>query len=239
LDDQPAGRVRLLCFAPVVAAEARFAGWRTQLPHGVELWAFDPIGQGKGGIAPANLAGIAAAAAAEVATLPILPILAFGHREGALHAFETARALQAGHKIVPERLILSGWPAPDVETVQGRPDPASDEALIERLRASGAPSEVLEHEELMAAVLARLRHALALIEEHRAETLPPLRCPATLIYGESDELAAKDDVLRWRGWLGPADALAVAAGGDFLVEREREIVAAIGAVATEVLRRAG
>jgi surfactin synthase thioesterase subunit len=93
-------RLRLLCFPPVVAAEARFAGWRSRLPHGVETCLFDPVGQGNRGTAPTDLAELAAAAAAEVAMLPTLPLLVFGHREGALHAFETARALQAGHKLV-------------------------------------------------------------------------------------------------------------------------------------------
>jgi surfactin synthase thioesterase subunit len=95
---------------------------------------------------------------------------------------------------------------------------------------------VLEHEALMAVMLARLRHALALIERHRAPAQPALRCPATLIYGDRDALASKDDVLRWRGWLDPAESLAVGAGGGLLADRETEIVAAVGAAANAVLQ---
>lgn len=237
LDDSSASGLRLLCFPPVVAAEARFAEWRGKLPYGVETWVFDTIGQGRRGTRPAALAEIGVAAAAEVAALPALPLLVFGHREGTLHAFETARALQAGHNIVPERLFLSGWASPDAEPGRARSGPVSDPALVERLRSAGTPREVLEHEELLAVVLARLRHALALIEGHRASTRPALRSPATLIYGEQDELADKQDVLRWARWLGSADPLAFAAGGDFLVEREKEIVAAVGAAATAALSR--
>lgn len=234
LNEEPGSSLRFLCFPPVVAAEARFGGWRSQLPPGIEMWIFDPVGQGGKSAPPAGLGEIAAAAAAEVAGLPALPILLLGHREGALHAFETAQALQARQGLVPERLILSGWPAPDAGDGRTRLPPAPDAALVERLRSAGTPDEVLNHEELLPVILARLRHALALIDAHRAPACPELRCPATLIYGERDPLAAGDEVRRWSAWLGPASAVAIAGEADYLIEREREVAAVAAAAAAEV-----
>ena len=233
LDDSASTRLRLLCFPPLVAAEARFADWRGRLPDGVEIGLFDPLGQGGRGAAPAGLAEMAAAAAAEIAALPKRLLLLFGHREGAVHAFETARALECGHGIVPERLFLSGWPAPDA----GRAPvpPASDAALIERLRSAGTPQEALDHSELSAVILARLRHALALIAGHRPSASPAPSGPATLVYGEREPLAGKEEMAGWGRWLGPVETLGLAGGGEFLVARETEIVAAVAAAAVEAL----
>jgi pyochelin biosynthetic protein PchC len=234
--EEPGASLRLLCFPPVVAAEARFDGWRRQLPPGIETWTFDPVGQSGKGAAPASLDEIAAAAAAEVAGLAALPLLLFGHREGALFAFETARVLEARHALVPERLILSGCPAPDAEDGRIRFPAASDAALVERLRRAGTPDEVLGHEELLPVILARLRHALALVEAHRAPARPELRCPATLVYGDRDPLAPRGEVLRWSARLGPAAAVAIAGEGDYGVEREKELAAVVAAAAAEARR---
>jgi medium-chain acyl-[acyl-carrier-protein] hydrolase len=125
------------------------------------------------------------------------PFALYGHSMGARLAFEAARELRRLDGPAPLRLFVSGAPAP-----RFGPPPAtghlSDEAFVERLRQlAGTPEEVLANEELLAALLPRVRADFALAESYRYTPGEPLACPIS-VWGGTADVYPRERLEAWR-----------------------------------------
>jgi medium-chain acyl-[acyl-carrier-protein] hydrolase len=132
----------------------------------------------------------------------VLPLLSpgfilYGHSMGALLAFELARQLRRGYGMVPDHLVVSGYPAPRVTPRSQRhllPDAELWGAICGLL---GTPREVAAHPAMMAFLLPALRADLETCETYRYPAEPRLDCPISSFGGRFDEVSPARDMAGW------------------------------------------
>ncbi|MEU8837355.1 alpha/beta fold hydrolase, partial [Streptomyces sp900116325] len=173
---------------------------------------------------------------AEITPYLDTPFCLFGHSMGGLFAYELGRRLEErGH--APELVVASGTTAPQMLSRLRRFPAPSDDVLLAELREDGiATAELLANKELMRLLLPILRADLAVVADYRYDTsVPPLRAPLALYYGEDEVPDAERLVREW--------ALSAAApprahrfpGGHFFVRTARDAV--IGQLVRDLTQR--
>ncbi|MBW5482686.1 thioesterase II family protein [Streptomyces bambusae] len=127
------------------------------------------------------------------------PFALFGHSMGAVLSFELAQRFEAEGAPLTG-LIASGRRSPAIhreESVHTR----GDDALIAEIRAlSGTDAGLLADEELLRMVLPAIRSDYKAIETYRFRPTgsgPALRCPVSVLTGESDPRVGLDEARRW------------------------------------------
>jgi len=126
------------------------------------------------------------------------PYALFGHSLGALICYELIYALQKKGYPMPEHLFVSGAKAPHVKSTSAPVHELSDKALIEAVaRYEGFDEEILNHPELMALLIPRLRADFALFETYTFQQRAPLPCPITAFAGQTDQYVTLDSVAAW------------------------------------------
>ncbi|MEU3527660.1 alpha/beta fold hydrolase [Streptomyces sp. NPDC038707] len=157
------------------------------------------------------------------------PLALFGHSMGALVAFETARLLEnAGRP--PAVLFLSGRRGPSVERTE-TVHLGDDKRLIEEVvQLDGTDSAVLQDEELLEMVLPGLRADYRVVETYRPTPGPRLGCPVVALTGDADPRVTPEEVRAWaRETDGPFECHVHPGGHFYLVARQRDVLARIGA----------
>ncbi|WP_432146319.1 thioesterase II family protein [Streptomyces sp. bgisy084] len=152
------------------------------------------------------------------------PLTFFGHSMGSLVAFEVARRLEHGPN-GPVRLFASGRRAPSAhrdEQVHRR----DDDGIIAELRAlSGTDARVLQDEELLRMVLPAVRSDYTAVETYRADPGAAVRCPVTVLVGDSDPKTSLDEAWAWEGHTTGGFDLRTFPGGHFyLADRQAEVL---------------
>jgi medium-chain acyl-[acyl-carrier-protein] hydrolase len=172
------------------------------------------------------------------ALLPHLerPFAFLGHSNGALMAFELARALRRSGGPMPLRLFASGRGAPHVPfpepPVHALPEP---DFLHEVRRLSGTPDELFEHPELVELLVPLLRADFALGETYVCRDEPPLDVPITAFGGMDDAEVPLERVAAWRAQTTRGFRLRMFPGGHFFLttargELLREVAAELNAL---------
>jgi medium-chain acyl-[acyl-carrier-protein] hydrolase len=219
--------VRLCCFPFAGGNAAAFAEWPQGLPAHVEVRALQVPGRAdRLRESPiASLPQLLPILLDALMQLPPLPMVFFGHSNGALIAFELARALRADHPDSVHHLILSGKPAPHCLR-RGKPRHALPlEELIEELvRFGGTPRELLEDREFMAQMLPMLRADFALSETHPFTCPTPVAIPTSLWCGRADESVTADEVWQWQRYVVPKATRREFDGGHFYIQSDRGAV---------------
>ena len=146
------------------------------------------------------------------------PFALLGHSLGGLVAFELARALRDEFGLEPERLFVSGTPAP-TEPVGRKPlHDAPDEALIEYLlNAGGTPDALFARRWLLDLYLPVLRADLKLLETYRFAPSEPLDCRIHAFVGAEDDHAPIERVAPWGRFSSRGLDLDMMPGGHFFV----------------------
>ncbi|MBB5937116.1 thioesterase II family protein [Streptomyces zagrosensis] len=160
------------------------------------------------------------------------PLVLFGHSMGAVLGFELARRFERAGSTQLGGLIASGRRAPITyreENVHQR----GDDALIAEIRAlSGTDSGVLADEELLRMVLPAIRADYKAIETYRCDvdgSAPVLRCPISVLTGESDPRVSFDEAKAWSRLTTGGFTFRSFPGGHFyLTPQQDQVVAAIG-----------
>ncbi|KQV13772.1 thioesterase II family protein [Kitasatospora sp. Root107] len=121
------------------------------------------------------------------------PYVFFGHSLGALVAYELTQALREAERPLPERLILSSYPAPHLpreRTLLHRlPD---DELLTEVARMHGGiPDEVFANAELRRLAAVCVRADYRIVETYSWQPRPPLPVPITVLGGQQDVVSTE------------------------------------------------
>lgn len=156
------------------------------------------------------------------------PLVFFGHSMGATLAFETARRMERESEARLLGLIVSGRRGPRTireETVHLR----DDAGLIAEIRKlNGTVSALLEDEEILRMILPSLRADYTAVETYVYRDGPPLRCPISVLTGDSDPQVTRAEAERWAEHTTADFRLRVFPGGHFyLNSRPAEVIKAL------------
>jgi surfactin synthase thioesterase subunit len=120
----------------------------------------------------------------------VAPYDLFGHSLGALVAYEVTRELAARGRPLPERLVVSAFPAPWLPRRGARLSDLPDEELIAVLndRYGGIPPQIAADPDLLTLLLPAFRADFALLENYRHRESGPLPVPLVVLGGASDSV---------------------------------------------------
>jgi medium-chain acyl-[acyl-carrier-protein] hydrolase len=159
-----------------------------------------------------------------------VPFGFFGHSVGACMAYEAARQLRSADGRMAVHLFVSGRGSPSLASAADPPVRLrSDQELLAILgRFGGTPTAVMEHPELVAALLPTLRADLALVEGYRVDTGDHIACPITA-FGGADDLSHSGSLQSWRNFTRGKFRTCIFPGGHFYFSPEpaalaREII---------------
>ncbi|MFE1773040.1 thioesterase II family protein [Streptomyces sp. NPDC059008] len=186
---RPEAYLRLYCFPPSGGSPGEYVRWADDLPD-AEVWGIQPPGRGmrvtEREPPPASITEFVDGLIASVDFTG--PFVFFGHSLGGLTAFETARALRAAGRPLPERLVLSAYPAPHLPHPRSPLHKLSDDELLVAVskRYGGLPAALLEDPELVRLVLPAYRADFTIFETYQHVRQEPLDIPIHVLGGESD-----------------------------------------------------
>jgi medium-chain acyl-[acyl-carrier-protein] hydrolase len=226
---------RLICFPYAGAGAGIYRAWDEQLPTELELWAFQAPGRedriGETPVADART--LIDHAVASVTALPPKPLILFGHSLGAMLAYETACALNAGGAADLQLLIVSGYRAPQLDPIRPPIAHLPDASFLrEIIGLNGTPPEVFEHQELVELLLPMLRADFHIADTYRPPARQPLSIPVIALGSDGDAHARPDDMAAWSGVTSAAFRTHVFRGDHFYLNAHRdELVAYVGRAA--------
>ncbi|MFC9329991.1 thioesterase II family protein [Kitasatospora sp. NPDC057015] len=155
------------------------------------------------------------------------PYVLFGHSFGALVAYEFAQALRTAGRPLPERLILSSYPAPHLPRESSGLHRLPDgELLAEVARLHGGiPDEVLGNAELSRLAAHCVRADYRIVETYSWRPRPPLPVPITVLGGR-DDVVSEEQLAAWcaHTTMGPIRQRTFAGGHFYFRERQRAAV---------------
>jgi surfactin synthase thioesterase subunit len=181
------------------------------------------------------------------ALLPRLdrPFAIFGHSMGALLGFELVRGLRRAGLPEPERLLVSGSPAPQAPHTKDRGTLSDDDLIGELRRMGGTPEQLLRDQELLQLFLPTLRADLNLFDTYEYKEEEPLACPIAVFGGAEDEEVGAEELSAWQ-LETQGDFSSQAFRGDhfFLHTDENAVIDAVarelsGATGGDRIRRSG
>ncbi|WP_250401621.1 thioesterase II family protein [Streptomyces cellostaticus] len=179
----------LYCFPHSGGLPGEYVRWGQYL-SGTQVYGVCPPGRGSRAAEPAltDLHGLVHGLLAE--TEFVAPYDLFGHSLGALVAYEVTRELAARGRPLPERLVVSAFPAPHLPRRGARLSALPDEDLVAVLkeRYGGIPPQIAADPDLLALLLPAFRADFALLENHRYRESGPLPVPLVVLGGEADSV---------------------------------------------------
>ncbi len=193
--------LRLFCFPYAGGSAQVFADWSSHLPAGIDLFAIQAPGRGRrfSETPIACLKQKVQALQAEIKPYTDVPFIFVGHSNGALLAFELARALQkTGHDQL-KHIVLSAKRAPHLPKIKEPIHHLPQAEFINKLKEYDfTPDEVLQNDELMELFSPMLRADFSLSETLEFDQSYPLNCNASLFWGNKDVDVPLEDVLAWK-----------------------------------------
>lgn len=222
---RPQARLRLFCLPAAGSGASMYRGWPRRLPPHVEVLLVQPPGRENRLADPPAEDYPTAVTALEEGLGPLLdtPYVLFGHSMGGLLAFGLAQRRRDRGLRQPQRLIVSGIPAPH------RYDRAGERALAEsddeRLLASladrgGTADAVLTDPDLLALVLPTLRADYRVCASLPETTGEPLDSPITALSGVDD--IDGEALHEWKHWTHAETSVRVFPGGHFFLINESQ-----------------
>ncbi len=225
----PHPRARLVCFPHAGGSASYFFAVSRALAPSIEVICLQYPGRQDRRSEPCldSVSALASSVAGALGPWTDLPLLFFGHSLGASIAYETARLLQADGVAVAG-LYASGRRGPTTfrdERVHQRPD---DGLLAELRRLSGTDGAVLGDHEIVRMILPALRADYRAAETYQFEPGETLRCPITVLTGDSDPKVTVEEAGDWESHTTGAFSLKVYPGGHFfLQDHQQDILATI------------
>lgn len=242
LAPDPAAQLRLVMVPHAGGGPAALRALGARLGPGIEPWSVVLPGRERRFAEPAHtsMARIAPAVGAAVAGGIAPPYALFGHSMGALVAYEAARWLcAAGHR-PPERLVVSGCPAPHLAHWPDLSAALGDDALLRDwlIGLGGVPGEVLANPDLLTLLLPTARADLRACDAYAYQPGPPLPCPLHALGGRADRAVPAAALHEWAAHTGGGLRVDVLDGGHFYLLDDPDTVApvlraALGVPATE------
>ena len=215
------GLPRLYCFPHGGGSVAEYVRWARDLP-GVELYGVQVPGRGTRLQERAFTRMDPLVTALVEQNVFTAPYAFFGHSLGALVAYEVTRELRRAGRRLPDRLVLSGYPAPSLPRVDPPVHVLPDDALIAEVsrRHGGLPDAVLEDPELRALVVGALRADYEILETYAWRDEPALLTPITVFGGREDRVT-KEALAAWESHTSGGVTVRRLPGGHFYHRDQR------------------
>jgi medium-chain acyl-[acyl-carrier-protein] hydrolase len=194
--------MRLFCFPHAGGSAAFFHGFTGALPQGFELWAANLPGHGSR-LGETPLTDLnAAAERLATALVPLIdgvPFVFWGYSMGARLAFEIACLFRSWGIRMPEQLIASACPAPQLRRSGRRWYLLPDDRLVAELRKyGGLPVELLDEPQVLALFLPGLRADLRMFETAESTQEEPLAIPIIALGSNHDPLVDVKELEAWQ-----------------------------------------
>jgi medium-chain acyl-[acyl-carrier-protein] hydrolase len=200
--EQLGGRsLRLFCFAHAGAGASQFRDWQAhvtgntlicpvQLPGREARWKEEAF---------TSMDSLAQTLAAAFTPVLDVPFALFGHSMGGLIVFELARQLRRMGLPMPGALIVSATQPPHLPPRMPPIHHLPDHDFLRELtvRLNGIPREVLDHPEMISALLPTLRADVQLCETYKPAAEAPFDIPIAAYGGRDDAGVVYDDVVNW------------------------------------------
>jgi len=158
--------------------------------------------------------------------LMTVPFGFFGHSVGAWMAYEAARQLRSPDSRAAMHLFVSGRRSPDLAPAPSLPPrPRSDHELLAILdRFGGTPAAIMEHPDLLAALLPALRADLALADGYAVDPGHHIDCPITAL-GGADDPSESGGIQSWKEFTRGKFRIRLFPGGHFYISTVAEALA--------------
>lgn len=218
---RPEARLRLYCFPHSGGSPGEYVRWAEDLPD-VEVWGIQSPGRGSR-IAEAPVTSIQEFTDGLVGTTEfVAPFVFFGHSLGGLTSFETARALRAAGRPMPERLVLSAYPAPHLAHPRSPLHTLRDDELLTAIdkRYGGLPDTLRQDPELVRLVVPAYRADFTIFETYKHDPQPPLDIPLSVLGGEND--ISTPLLPEWRQHTSADCTVQLIPGGHFYLREQPE-----------------
>ena len=222
-------KLSLFCFPPAGAGSLFFRDWPATIPDSINLWAVRFPGRENRIKAPliTRWGDLIEPLVQEIYPYSQSPFVFFGHSLGSVVSLEVAHQLGDRFGCFPQCLVVSGRKPPHIPC-DHRDSQASDEDLIEELRADGGtPEAVLQEPELMSIILPIYRADLQLHEEYEYVSEKSLPCPILALGGEADEGVSIEELREWEKYTQRGFKLRSFPGGHMYLTEEKERFAVI------------
>lgn len=199
ISPRPSAVIRLFCFPYAGGSSAVFQRWPERIDKRVEIFCIELPGRGRnfGSVPYTRLTALIPQLSQQIIPLLDRPFAFFGHSNGALVAFELARALQRiNHG--PDVLIASAKKAPSLLEKKEKWHELPDNDLVARLREmGGTPEEFFHSKELQDLFLPTIRADFALGDTYQYTPSEKLRTRPVLLRGTDDIAMDKIDQQAW------------------------------------------
>ncbi|WP_394362497.1 thioesterase II family protein [Amycolatopsis sp. SB7-3] len=228
---------RLICLPDAGAAANAFFPLSAALAPGIEVHAVQYPGRQDRVAEPCaeDIGELADRVTGALALWEGAPFAVYGHGMGAVVGFEVARRLEQVLTGSPVALIVSGCPAPSRSGSLGLHLLPDQDLVAElySLRDAGSPGA--RDAELLKATFPAIRADFRALAAYRPEPAPALRCPVTVLVGDSDPTVSLDEARAWHEYTtGPFDLQVFPGGHGFPEARPEEFAEVVTAA---VLRR--
>lgn len=195
------GRLRLFFFPHAGGGASAFYQWSRTLPSDIVCYAIQLPGRETRLREPLYHQASPLVQALTQELQPYLnePYVFWGHSMGALLSFEVVRTIQKHRKPMPQRLIVSGYNAPQIPYA----DPhihhlPQAEFLVALQELNGIPDALLQNVELQNLFLPIIRADFQLVETYTYQESDKLNCPITILDGNSDKKTNDADLQEWQ-----------------------------------------
>lgn len=203
-------KLRLFCFPFAGGGALAYRSWYKDLPSEVELCIVQLPGR-ENRINEKSFSEIQLLIDELVKQLKDYldkPFVLFGHSMGGLISFEFTRRIRDTLGILPERLFLSAFCAPQVRDDSKNISNLPDDVFMEKVRAfNGIPDVLWNDKEWIQFILPKLKADFCIIDGYKYYEDEPLECPISAFCGTDDQSVSKEDM----------EALKIHTKGEFLL----------------------
>lgn len=215
---------RLYCFAPGGGSVTEFVGWAPHLP-GVSVLGVQLPGRGSrlSEEPVTRMTDLVDEIVGQVRFRP--PFTLFGHSLGALLSYEVALALRAAGCPEPDRLYVSGFPAPHLPRQSDGITALADRELVGEVgrRHGGLPPQVLTDENLLTVTARALRADYRALENYEWTARGRLDCAVNVLGGREDSIP-ETSLRAWQEHAAAPISLRLLPGGHYYFRQQRSIL---------------
>jgi medium-chain acyl-[acyl-carrier-protein] hydrolase len=217
--------LRLFCFPYAGGDIAIFSRWTDDLPWEIELCPVQLPGRGRRALEPAyaELGPLVDALADALAPALDTRFAFFGHSMGALVCFELAREQRRRGGPLPDHLLVSGQPAPQLPRRYGPLSRLADDEFARQLHQRygyAPPQDDGQLAELLRIMIPTLRSDVMVSDGYGYPDEEPLDCPITAFGGLDDPAVTRDELVAWQHQTRCGFVTRMLPGGHFYLESE-------------------